>query len=106
MPKNLESKNIEQLLAEADELIQQINSDAIKDMEEEHRMQFEKHAQNFKKIKSEVQGKIEKKGTSEISSSAEGMHEAIQDIVKAMGTLKNIFPDFRQTSLNKSRLLY
>jgi len=76
--------NIEQLLAEADELIQQINSDAIKDMEEEHRIQFEKHAQNLKKIKSEVQSKIEKKGTSEISSSADGIHEAIQDIVKAM----------------------
>jgi phosphoenolpyruvate-protein kinase (PTS system EI component) len=55
MPKNLESKNIDQLLAEADELIRQINSDAIKDMEEEHRIQFEKHAQNLKKIKSEVQ---------------------------------------------------
>jgi len=87
MPKNLESKNIEQLLAEADELIQQINSDAIKDLEEEHRIEFEKHAQNLKKIKSEVQGKIEKKGTSEIGAGAEGMHEAIQDIVKAMGNL-------------------
>ena len=84
MPKNLESKSIDQLLAEADELIRQINSDAIKDMEEEHRIQFEKHAQNLKKIKSEVQEKIEKKGTSEISSSSDGMHEAIQDIVKAM----------------------
>lgn len=84
MPKNLESKNIDQLLAEAEELIQKINSDAINDMEEEHRIQFEKHAQNLKKIKFEVQGKIEKKGTSEISSGAEGMHEAIQDIVKAM----------------------
>jgi hypothetical protein len=56
MPKNLESKNIEQLMAEADELIRQINSDAIKDMEEEHRIQFEKHAQNLEKIKSEVHG--------------------------------------------------
>jgi hypothetical protein len=45
----------------------------------------------LKKIKSKVQGKIEKKGTSEISSSAEGMHEAIQDIVKAMQDLKNMF---------------
>ena len=89
MPKNLESKNIKQLLAEADELIQQINSDAIKDMQEEHLLQFEKHAQSLKKIKSEVKGKIEKKGTSEISSSAEGMHEALQDIVKAMRDLKN-----------------
>jgi len=84
MPKNLESKNIEQLLAEADELIQQINSDITNDMQEEHRLQFEKHAQNLKKIKSEVQGKIEK----EKNSGAEGMHEAILDIVKAMQDLK------------------
>ena len=85
MSNNVESKNIEQLLAEADELIQQINSDAIKDMQEEHLLQFEKHAQNLKKIKSEVQGKIEKN----TNSGAEGMHEAIQDIVKAMQDLKN-----------------
>ena len=83
MPKNVESRNIEQLLAEADELIEQIHSDAINDMQEEHRLQFEKHAQNLKKIKSEVQGKIEKK----TNSGAEGMHEAIQDIVKAMQDL-------------------
>jgi hypothetical protein len=83
MPKNSELKNIEQLLAEADELIQQINSDAINDMQEEHRLQFEKNAQNLKKLKSEVQGKIEKK----TNSGAEGMHEAILDIVKAMRDL-------------------
>jgi len=91
MPNIAESKNIEQLLAEADELIQRINSEAINDMQEEHRLQFEKHAQNLKKIKSEVQGKIEKKGTSDIGSSADGMHEAIQDIVKAMGDLTKYF---------------
>jgi hypothetical protein len=91
MPNNTESKNIEQLLAEAEELVQQIKSEAINDMQEEHRMQFEKHAQNLKKIKSEVQGKIEKKGTSEISASAGGMHEAIQDIVKAMRDLTKYF---------------
>jgi hypothetical protein len=85
MPKNLESKNIEQLLAEADELIQQINSGAVKYMKEEHRLQFEKHAQNFKKIKSGVQGKIGDKGASEIGSGSEGVHKAIEDIVKAMG---------------------
>ena len=84
MPNNVASRNIEQLLAEADELIQQINSDVINDMQEEHRLQFEKHAQNLKKIKSEVQGKIEKK----TNSGAEGMHEAILDIVKAVRDLK------------------
>jgi len=85
MPNNVASKNIEQLLAEADELIQQINSDVINDMQEEHRLQFEKHAQNLIKIKSDVQGKIEKKA----NSGADGMHEAIQDIVKAMQDFKN-----------------
>ena len=34
--KSLESKSIEQLMAEADELIRQINADAIKDLKEEH----------------------------------------------------------------------
>jgi hypothetical protein len=89
MPKNIEPKNIQQLLAEADELIRQINSDAIEDMQKEHRLQFEKHAQNLKKIKSEVQDKIQKKETTEIGSGAEGMHAAIQDIVRAMQDLKN-----------------
>ena len=89
MAKNLEPKNIEQLMAEADELIRQINSDAIDDMQEEHRLQFEKHAQNLEKIKSEVQDKIQKKETTEIGSGAEGMHAAIQDIVRAMQDLKN-----------------
>ena len=89
MAKNLEPKNIEQLMAEADELIRQINSDAIDDMQEEHRLQFEKHAQHLEKIKSEVQDKIQKKETTEIGSGAEGMHAAIQDIVRAMQDLKN-----------------
>jgi len=84
MTKNLEPKNIERLLAEADELVQQIDSDAIIDMKEEHRRQFENHAQSLKNIRSEVQGKIENKGTPEISSSAEGVHEAINEIVKAL----------------------
>jgi len=84
MPKDLESRNIDELLAEADELVQQINSDVIKYIKEERRLQFEIHVQNLKKIKSEIQGKIDEKGTSEIGSGAEGMHKAIEDIVKAM----------------------
>ena len=84
MPKNLESKNIDELLAEADELIEQINSDVIKYMKEEDRLQFEKHTYNLKKIKSEVQAKVGEKGTSDIGSGAEGMHAAILDIVKSM----------------------
>jgi quinol monooxygenase YgiN len=84
---NLNSKNIEQLMAEADELVQKINSEFIEDLEEEHRLQFEKHTQRLQELKSEVQAKHEGKGIIESFSSAEGMHEAIVDIVKAMKDL-------------------
>jgi hypothetical protein len=80
-------KDIDQLLAEADELIKQINSDAIKNLEEEHRIQFEKHAQSLKKLRSEVQEKIEKEGTPEGGAYGEGMHQAISDIMTAMKNL-------------------
>ncbi len=87
MPTTLKSKSIEQLLAEADELIHKINSDVLEDLEEEHRLQFEKHAQRLQELKSEVQAKTENKGTMESFSSAEGMHEAVLDIIKAMKEL-------------------
>ena len=88
MSNAVESKSIEQLLAEADDLIRQINTDAIKDLKAEHRLEFEKHALNFKKIKSEAQSQSDKKGTSHRDAGAEGMHEAILDIVKAMHNFK------------------
>ena len=88
MSEYLESKHIEQLMAEADELVKRIDAYAVKNMKEEHRLQVEIHAQHLKKIKSAVQDKIEKKGTSNIDHGAEGMHEAFQEISKAIGELK------------------
>jgi predicted RecB family nuclease len=88
MSDSLESKDIEQLMADADELVKRIDADAIKNMKEEHRLQVEIHAQHLKKIKSAVQDKIEKKSASKKDHGAEGMHEAIQEITKAMGELK------------------
>lgn len=82
------SKSIDELLVEADELVQRINADALKDLREEHRLQVEIHAQHLKKIEAEVRGKIEKKGTSKINYGAEGMHEAFKAISKAMKELK------------------
>jgi ElaB/YqjD/DUF883 family membrane-anchored ribosome-binding protein len=87
MQTTIETQDIDQLLAEADELIQQIHSDAIKDMEEAHRIQFEKHAQRLKNLRAKVQGKIDKDGTSESGAYGEGMHEAIVDIITAMKNL-------------------
>jgi hypothetical protein len=87
MPTTLESKTLEQLMAEADELVQKINSEYLEDLEEDHRLQFQEHAQRLQELKSEIQVKTEEKGTIESFSSAEGMHEAILDIVKAMKEL-------------------
>jgi hypothetical protein len=80
-------KDIDRLLAEADELIKQIDSNTIKDLEEEHRIQFGTHAQILKKLRSEVQEKMEKEGKPENGSYSEGMHHAIDDIVTAMKNL-------------------
>jgi uncharacterized protein YukE len=81
-------KDIEGLLAEADELVQRINSDILNEMEEEHRLQFEIHTQKLESIKSKVQDGINKKKASKTGSGAEGFHEAFIDIAKAMQELR------------------
>lgn len=80
-------EDIDQLLDEADELIKQINSDAIREMEEEHRLQFEMHAQNLKKLRAEAQKRAAAEGEPESGPYSEGMHKAILDIVSAMKNL-------------------
>ncbi|ABW68124.1 hypothetical protein [Desulfosudis oleivorans] len=89
MPENLKSRDIEELMAEADELIRQINADIIEEMKEEHLLELEKYAQRFKTIKATVQEKAEKQKDFELSDSADGMHEAILDIVTAMQEFKD-----------------
>jgi hypothetical protein len=84
-------KEIDRLLAEADEMIKRINSDAITDMEEKHRIQFETHAQSLKRLRSEVQEKIEKEGALEGGPYSEGMHQAVVDIMTAMKNLGSYF---------------
>ena len=84
MSQNIEEKDVEHLLAEADELMRQINAAALMDREEALSLQFETHAQNLDKMKSAVLRKKEKKK----NSGAEGMHAAILDIIKALGNLR------------------
>jgi hypothetical protein len=84
-------KTLEELMAEADELVEKINSEFLEDLKEDHRLQFAKHAQQLQEIKSEIQAKAEEKGTIESFSTAEGMHEAVLDIVKAMKDLTSYF---------------
>ena len=87
MQEALKYEDIEQILAEADDLLKQIDPEIIEHMEEERRLQLEQHAQSLKKLKSEVHDKIGKDGASEGGSYSEGMHEAMDDIVKAMKAL-------------------
>ena len=91
MTENFAFKDLEALMAEADELIQKINRDAAMDAAEAHGLEFEKQTRKLEQIKSELavskQGDPEK--SSDITGSAEGMHEAIEDIVEAMKNLKN-----------------
>ena len=60
--KDFQYEDIEQILAEADELLQQINPEIIEYMDEGQRAQLEQQAQRLKKLKSEVQDKIGKEG--------------------------------------------
>jgi len=87
MPTTIRPKDIDQLLAEADELISQIDSGFIQDMQEEQRIQYEMHAQNLKKLRPGVQEKSAKEGAPESVPYSEGMHKAIRDIVTAMKNL-------------------
>jgi hypothetical protein len=87
MSTNRSAGDIERLMAEADVLVQRIEAEARNGMEEEHRLQFEMHARNLERIKSEVQDGIYEKKASKQDHGAEGMHAAIQDISKAMRAL-------------------
>ncbi len=89
MPANLDSGKIDQLLTEADDLIQQITADISADMEEERCLQLKIRAQQLKQFKSEIECRIEEKKSSGTGGSADGIHEAIQDLGKAITDLKN-----------------
>ena len=84
MQTNLRHKKTAELLAEAEELIRQIDSDALQYLQDDHRLAFEKHVEKLEKIKAAAQFKAKVQKETDISDSAEGMHAAIQDIVKAM----------------------
>jgi hypothetical protein len=87
METTIKPGEIEKILSEADELLNQLNSGLIEDMEETRRTQLEIYADELKKRRNEVQGKIEKGKISDFGSSGEGIHKAIEDIVTAMKSL-------------------
>ena len=90
--ENKKPKDIKQLMTDADELIRQINSDAIQNMKEEHRLLFHKNKNHLEKMKFALESDTGKKEPSAPHSAGEGMHEAILDIVKAFQQLKTDIP--------------
>jgi hypothetical protein len=87
MQKTYEYEDIEQILAEAEDLLQQIDPEIIEYLKEEQRAQLEQKAQSLKKLKSEIQDKIGPEGASNSWPYGEGMHEAMDEIAKAMKAL-------------------
>ena len=87
MKPTFSQQDIEQLLAEADALIDKINSDAVLDLQEEQRIQVEKQAQELAQLRAETRANLAKAEKTESSRIGEGMHEAIDAIVKAMKNL-------------------
>ena len=79
--------DIEKLLSQADEMLSQVNSGIIEDMKDARRTQIEIHTIELKKRRLEVQDKIEKEKALDHGSAGEGIHEAIDEIVKAMKAL-------------------
>lgn len=91
MQKTFQHKDTEQIPAEADALLQQIDPEIVEYMDEEKRSQFEEKAESLKKLKSEVHDRIADEKPSQSASYSKGVHEAIKAIVKAMKEWSRIF---------------
>ena len=87
MNENFSDEELEQLLAEAEELLGQLDPEILAYLEEEERAQLDEQAQSLRNLKAEVQDQISKQEGTKFSSYGEGMHEAITEITKAMKAL-------------------
>jgi hypothetical protein len=87
MSENRSPNGLEQVIAEADELIQQIKSEFITNLEEEHRLQVEQHVQELKRFQTNLQDHLEKKKPDDSGYAPDGINVAIQEIKKAMKAL-------------------
>ena len=91
MKLSITSKDIGTVLAEADELIENINLAVYRDAKEKQLIELEKRLQTLKTAKASMEEKIElEKGSEEISSYADGYHEAFEEITRAIKDLKKV----------------
>ena len=91
MSETSSSKDLKTLMAEADALMGQIQTEFAGDQADAEALRMEKQARKLEEIRSALDsdesGKSE--NSAELGSGAEGMHEAIEDIAKAMKNMKN-----------------
>jgi DNA repair exonuclease SbcCD ATPase subunit len=87
MDKSITYEEIDQLLAEVDDLLDQIDSEILDYLEEDQRAELEQQAQSLRELRSGLQDKIGEEEPRHATSYSEGMHEAMEDIVKAMKAL-------------------
>ncbi len=78
------SSKIDQVMAEADDLIRQIYSEKIEGMGAEQRTAYEQKVQRLEELKAVVREKSGKLSASDRQSVSEGIHDAIDDLVKAV----------------------
>jgi len=87
MTENPSSNEIDQVMADAEELIQQLNTDFLNELKEEHRLQIEQVVQQIKRYQAEFKADAEKKEPSDLGYAPVGMNEAIREIKKSMKDL-------------------
>ncbi|MDY6822302.1 MAG: hypothetical protein SWH68_00660 [Thermodesulfobacteriota bacterium] len=78
---NPDEKNMEQIMAEADQLINELDALITEDMEEQKRIRLEQAAQKLKKAKADPE-KV--KAAKKRGPLGDGIHEAIDEVIKAM----------------------
>lgn len=84
-------ENMDELLAEAEKLINTVETMVIQDIADQKRIEIEKCCRDLKKKRSTVETMLADNGEAEgVGGFAEGFHEAYQDIVQAMKGLKNL----------------
>jgi len=91
MSETPSSKDLKILMAEADALMRQIQTEFAGDQADADALRVEEQARKLEEIKSALGGPEEGKSedAAEFDPGVEGMHEAIEDIVKAMKNMKN-----------------
>jgi hypothetical protein len=75
---------IDQVMAEADDLIRQIYAQKIEGLGEEQRAEYEQKVRRLEELKAIVKEKFGGQQVSARSSVSGGIHEAIDELVKAV----------------------